>query len=137
MISAWHCAHWFTDTLVTDASSILLFEITRAAWQCCDRRHNRQAAGSVAIDGAIPANHRGFEAYTWQGIGAPGRTPIDIAATLNKEVNAGLANPKIRARLADLGSAPMPMSPADFESFIVAETEKWGKVIRAAHINVE
>jgi tripartite-type tricarboxylate transporter receptor subunit TctC len=79
----------------------------------------------------------GFEASTWQGIGAPKNTPAEIVAKLNTEINAALADPKIKARLANLGSAPTPMSPAEFGSFIVAETEKWAKVIRAAHIEAE
>ena len=57
----------------------------------------------------------GFEASTWQGIGAPKNTPAEIVAKLNKEINAALADPDIKARLADLGSVPTPMSPADFE----------------------
>jgi tripartite-type tricarboxylate transporter receptor subunit TctC len=57
----------------------------------------------------------GFEASTWQGIGAPKDTPDDIVATLNKEINAALTNEKIKARLAELSSVPMPMSPAEFE----------------------
>ena len=79
----------------------------------------------------------GFEASTWQGIGAPKGVAPDIVARLNKEINAALADPKIRARLADLGSVPTPMSPGDFDKLIVAETEKWGKVIRAAHIKLD
>ena len=79
----------------------------------------------------------GFEASTWQGIGAPKNTPADIVITLNKEINAGLADPKTAERIADLGGAPTPMSPEEFKSFIVAEIEKWAKVIRAAHIKVE
>ena len=79
----------------------------------------------------------GFEASTWQGIGAPKNTPAEIVERLNKEINAGLADPTIKARLADLGSTPMPMAPAAFEKFIVEETEKWGKVIREANIPLE
>jgi tripartite-type tricarboxylate transporter receptor subunit TctC len=79
----------------------------------------------------------GFEASTWQGIGAPKNTPADIVDRLNKEINAALADPTIKARLADLGSMPTPMAPAAFEKFIVAETEKWGKVIREANIPLE
>jgi tripartite-type tricarboxylate transporter receptor subunit TctC len=79
----------------------------------------------------------GFEASTWQGIGAPANTPADIVDRLNKEINAALADPTIKARLADLGSIPTPMSAADFEKLIVAETEKWAKVIRAAHIELQ
>jgi tripartite-type tricarboxylate transporter receptor subunit TctC len=76
----------------------------------------------------------GFEASTWQGIGAPKNTSAEIVDRLNKEINAALADPKIKARLADLGSMPTPMSPAGFEKLIVTETEKWGNVIRASNI---
>jgi tripartite-type tricarboxylate transporter receptor subunit TctC len=76
----------------------------------------------------------GFEASTWQGIGAPNGTPAEIIDTLNREINAALADPKIKAHLADLGSIPMPMSPAEFKNLIFTETEKWGKVVRAANI---
>ena len=79
----------------------------------------------------------GFEASTWQGIGAPKSTPAEIVNTLNKEINAALADPKIKARLANLGSVPMPMSPADFENLVVAETEKWAKVIREADFKLQ
>jgi tripartite-type tricarboxylate transporter receptor subunit TctC len=79
----------------------------------------------------------GFEASTWQGIGAPKNTPPEIVDKLNTEINAALADPKIKARLADLGSLPRAMSPAEFERYIVAETEKWGKVIRAAKITLQ
>jgi tripartite-type tricarboxylate transporter receptor subunit TctC len=79
----------------------------------------------------------GFEASTWQGIGAPKGTPADIVARLNKEINAALADGKIKARLADLGSMPNPMSPEAFETFIVDETAKWGKVIREAKISLQ
>src|SRR5262245_8874379 len=79
----------------------------------------------------------GFEASTWQGIGAPSGTPEEIVVTLNKEINAALADEKIKARLAELGSVPMPMSPADFAKLIADETEKWAKVIRAANIKPE
>ncbi len=78
----------------------------------------------------------GFDASTWQGIGAPKNTPGEIVERLNKEINAVLADPKIKARLAELGSVPTPMSPTAFEDLIVAETEKWGKVIRAANIKM-
>jgi tripartite-type tricarboxylate transporter receptor subunit TctC len=79
----------------------------------------------------------GFEASTWQGIGAPRNTPDEIVERLNREINAVLADPKIRERLAELGSVPTPMSPADFKNLIAAETAKWGKVIRAANIVVK
>ena len=76
----------------------------------------------------------GYEASSWTGITAPRNTPVDIIDKLNKAINAGLADAKIRERLADLGGLPMPMTPAEFGKFIVDETEKWGKVIRAANI---
>jgi tripartite-type tricarboxylate transporter receptor subunit TctC len=79
----------------------------------------------------------GFEAWTWQGIGAPKNTAAEIVDRLNREINAALADPKIKAHLAVLGSVPMPMSPTNFAKFIVAETEKWAKVIRAANIKTE
>jgi tripartite-type tricarboxylate transporter receptor subunit TctC len=79
----------------------------------------------------------GFEASSWQGIGAPRNTPAEIVARLNSEVNAALADPTIKTRLAELGSTPAPMSPGDFERFIIAETEKWAKVIRAANITLQ
>ena len=79
----------------------------------------------------------GFEASTWQGIGAPKGTPPEIIERLNREINAALADPKIKGRLADLGSIPTPMSPADFKKLIVAETEKWAKVIRTGNITLQ
>ena len=79
----------------------------------------------------------GFEASAWQGVGVPKNTPTEIVDRLNKEMNAALADPKIKARLADLGSSVFSSSPADFGRFIAAETEKWGKVIRTANIKPE
>jgi len=79
----------------------------------------------------------GYEANTWWGIAAPKNTPAEIIHTLNQQVNVALADPKMRARLADLGGLPMPMTPAEFSQFIAQETEKWGKVIRAANIKAE
>ena len=79
----------------------------------------------------------GYEASGWQGLGAPKNTPAYIVEKLNKEINAALVDPKIKARLLDLGGAPMPMMPADFGKFIAADIEKWGKVIRAANIKAE
>jgi tripartite-type tricarboxylate transporter receptor subunit TctC len=79
----------------------------------------------------------GYEASQWFGIGAPKNTPTEVVDKLNKEINAGLADPKIKARLADLGSTALAGSPADFGRLIADETEKWGKVIRAANIKPE
>jgi tripartite-type tricarboxylate transporter receptor subunit TctC len=76
----------------------------------------------------------GYEASAFQGIGAPKNTPVEIVDRLNKEINAGLTDPSMRARLSDLGGMPMQMTPADFGKFIAEETEKWGKVIRTANI---
>ena len=79
----------------------------------------------------------GYEASTWMGIGVPRNTPVEIVESLNKEINAALTDPKIKARLADLGGVVLPGSPADFGKLIAGETEKWGKVIRAANIKSE
>ena len=79
----------------------------------------------------------GFEATGWYGVGAPKNTPPEIIDRLNKEINAGLADPKIKARLADLGGEVLALSPADFGKLIADETEKWGNVIRALNIKAE
>ena len=79
----------------------------------------------------------GFEASAWGGIGAPKNTPAEIIEKLNKEINTALADPKIKARFADLGTTVIPGSPADFGKLIAEETEKWAKVIRAANIEAE
>jgi tripartite-type tricarboxylate transporter receptor subunit TctC len=79
----------------------------------------------------------GYEASAWYGLSAPKNTPTEIVERLNKEVNAGLADPKMRARLLDLGGMMLAGSPSDFGKFIADETEKWGKVIRAANIKAE
>jgi tripartite-type tricarboxylate transporter receptor subunit TctC len=79
----------------------------------------------------------GYEANNWFGIGAPKSTPAEIVDRLNREINAALADPKIKAQLADLGATALSLSPADFGKLIAEETEKWGKVIRAANIKPE
>src|SRR6516165_6595290 len=79
----------------------------------------------------------GYEATQWYGIGAPKNTPAEIIEKLNKEINAGLADRKIKERLADLGGVPMPMSATEFGKFIADETEKWAKVIKFANIKPE
>ncbi|HEY7247351.1 MAG TPA: tripartite tricarboxylate transporter substrate binding protein [Xanthobacteraceae bacterium] len=79
----------------------------------------------------------GFEISTWQGIGAPKNTPAEIVAALNKEINAGLADPKVKARILELGGEPAPISTADFEKRVVDETARWGKVIRDAKIPLQ
>jgi len=72
----------------------------------------------------------GYEASAWFGVGAPRNTPIEIIDKLNKEINAGVADPKMKARLTDLGGIALRGSPSDFGKLIVEETEKWGKVVK-------
>jgi tripartite-type tricarboxylate transporter receptor subunit TctC len=79
----------------------------------------------------------GYESSFWTGVGAPKNTPAEIVDKLNKEINAVLADPKSKTRLADLGGTPLVGSPADFGKLIAEEIEKWGKVIRAANIKAE
>jgi tripartite-type tricarboxylate transporter receptor subunit TctC len=79
----------------------------------------------------------GYEASDWYGIVAPKGTPAEIIGRLNAEINAGLADPKLKARLADLGGTTLAGSPAEFGKLIADETEKWGKVVRAAHMKPE
>ncbi len=79
----------------------------------------------------------GYEASGWFGIGAPRNTTAEIINVLNREINNGLADPGLRARLANLGSAALVLSPAEFGKHLAVETEKWGKVIRAANIKAE
>jgi tripartite-type tricarboxylate transporter receptor subunit TctC len=79
----------------------------------------------------------GYEASAWFGFCVPKATPPEIVDKLNKEINAGLVDPKMRARLDDLGGGIFPLSPAEFGKLIADETEKWGKVIRAANIKPE
>jgi tripartite-type tricarboxylate transporter receptor subunit TctC len=79
----------------------------------------------------------GYEATSWWGVGAPRKTPAEIIETLNKSINAGLADPKLKAQFVELGGTVLPGSPIDFEMLIAKDTEKWAKVIRAANIKVE
>jgi tripartite-type tricarboxylate transporter receptor subunit TctC len=79
----------------------------------------------------------GYEASSWDGVGAPANTPPEIVAIISKEVNAALRDPTFKARLADLGVDPFPISPTALSQFIVEYTEKWGKVIRAAGIKAD
>jgi tripartite-type tricarboxylate transporter receptor subunit TctC len=78
----------------------------------------------------------GYEVSSWYGIGSPRNTPADVVETLNREVNAGLADPKLKAALADQGGIEMAGTPADFGKLIADETEKWAKVIRSANIGL-
>ena len=79
----------------------------------------------------------GFEASAVTGIGVPKNTPAEIIHTLNKEINAALADPRIKARLADLGGVPMSMAPADFAKLIAEESDKWAKVVKFSGAKVE
>jgi tripartite-type tricarboxylate transporter receptor subunit TctC len=79
----------------------------------------------------------GYDVTGWYGIGAPKDTPAEIVGKLNAEINAGLADPKLKARLADLGYVTFPTSPAVFGNFIAAETEKWARVVKFAGIKPE
>jgi tripartite-type tricarboxylate transporter receptor subunit TctC len=80
---------------------------------------------------------RGYEASVWNGVAAPRGTPQDIIEKLNREINAGLAEPTVRERMIGLGSVAMPMSPAEFRRLLIDDTEKWAKVIRGANIKPE
>jgi tripartite-type tricarboxylate transporter receptor subunit TctC len=79
----------------------------------------------------------GYEGNQWYGLAAPKNTPAEIVSRLNSETNASLADPKLIARLADLGVDPMPLTSAAFGKFIADETEKWGKVIQTSNIKAE
>ena len=79
----------------------------------------------------------GYEASSWSGVGAPRNTPADIVERLNKEINAALADPKLKARLADLGTTVFPSSPVEFGKLLADETEKWAKVVKFAGIKAD
>jgi tripartite-type tricarboxylate transporter receptor subunit TctC len=97
------------------------------------------AARSEALPDLPPVGDflSGYEGSGLFGVGVPRNTPDKIIAQLNHEINAGLADPKIKERLVELGGAPMPMTPADFGSLIAEQTEKWAKVIKEANIKPE
>jgi tripartite-type tricarboxylate transporter receptor subunit TctC len=79
----------------------------------------------------------GYEASAWYGIGAPANTPAEIIDKLNAEINAGLADDRLKAHLVELGSVPFALSPSEFGKHLAVETEKWGKVVRTANIKAE
>ena len=93
----------------------------------------REGADVPALGETMP----GYEVSVWYGVVAPGNTPGEIIEKLNREINAGLADPKLRVQLSDLGGAPFPGSPSDFGSFLADETERWGKVVRAANLTAD
>ena len=75
-----------------------------------------------------------YETSAWYGVGAPKGTPTEVIDRIHKEISAGLGDPKMKARFADLGGAPMPMTPTEFGKLIADETAKWAKVIRGANL---
>jgi tripartite-type tricarboxylate transporter receptor subunit TctC len=79
----------------------------------------------------------GYEARTWAGVGVPKRTPTEIIERLNQEINAGLANPTIKSRLAEIGTIPMILNTTEFGAYVAAESEKWAKVISFAGMKPE
>src|SRR5262245_57200626 len=79
----------------------------------------------------------GYEASGWSGFGSPKNTPTEVIDKLNREINTALADPKIKAQLAELGSPALAGSPADFGKLVAEETEKWGKVVKFAGIKAE
>ena len=79
----------------------------------------------------------GYESSFWTGVGAPKNTPAEIVDKLNKEMNATLADPKFKARLADLGGTALSGSPLDFGKFVADETEKWAKVVKFAGVKAD
>jgi len=86
-----------------------------------------------AVDEFVP----GYEASSWYGIGAPKDTPLALIEKLNAEVNAAFGDPAIKARLADFGAEPMPMTPGAFGKFVADETEKWNKVLKVAGVKLD
>jgi tripartite-type tricarboxylate transporter receptor subunit TctC len=78
-----------------------------------------------------------YEATVWFGIGAPKKTPAEFIEKLNREINAGLADPKIKKRLTDLGALPLPTTPTEFGQLLTDESERWAKVVRSANIKPE
>jgi tripartite-type tricarboxylate transporter receptor subunit TctC len=79
----------------------------------------------------------GYVADVWHGVGAPKDTPTDVIDRLNKEIGAALADPAMKAKFANLGAEPMPMTPGEFGQFVVAEIDKWAKVVRFAGVTME
>jgi tripartite-type tricarboxylate transporter receptor subunit TctC len=116
------------DTLATSIEHIRAGKLRALAVTSATR--SKVLPETPAVAEFVP----GYEAIGWQGLGAPRGTPADIIDRLNKEINAGLADPRIKARIMDLGYTVFANSPADFGKFVVAYTEKWAKVIRAANI---
>ena len=79
----------------------------------------------------------GYEAYVWDAVGAPAKTPMEIIDELNKAINTVLADPTIKAQFASLGAEPMLMTPAELGIYITSEIEKWGRVVKTARIKAD
>ena len=121
---------------------VMLFLTLFASLFKSSRRVPHQQAGHVTAPDqcCIPTVAEfvpGYEASGWYGIGAPKGTPAEIIRKLNNEINAVLADPKLKARLADLGGTVLTGSPMDFGKLIVDETEKWGKVVKFVGIKAD
>ena len=95
--------------------------------------HSEILRGTPTVSEFLP----GYEASGFFGVGAPRNTPAEIINRLNKEINVALADPKLKARLADLGGMVISGSPADFEKLIAEETDKWARVVKFASIKPE
>jgi tripartite-type tricarboxylate transporter receptor subunit TctC len=118
----------------TTASSVEYIKAGRLRALAVTTTTRSEALPDVPIVGDFV---RDYEASNWYGVGAPKNTPAEIIDKLNKEINAGLSDSKIKARLADLGGMVIAGSPGEFGKLIADETEKWAKVIRAANIKPE